>query len=615
MAERIRTKKKPGVGQNGREKKGLSIRLKIDGCIFGTIVVFLALLAMLGMKASEYSERYSRVLDDISKITYIKTNCTKVSRTVVNMCGIGADIESSGHKEIVDTIRRYTTDIGENIGDDAEYSQNRNQYASFASEVDKFVSAYDEILAACGDKYSSAGLEAAKRMDSNSTFLSTSAETLLTFEIARSEAVQQQIQSDFKKMILLVTVIVVVTVVVVFIVTIMVSRSITVPIRQLQKQLAVMSEGDLTHGDVVIRSKDEVGHVAVAFNKMKGNLVQVIGKVMSSTDDLKTAAATVNTSVEENAVGSNRIAEAVESMFRSLEQQQAEIGRIVGQIDEMDGISKQVAEEAEKIFHNSGMTKQNAGEGKEKLMAYVGQLSEVNHSMQEMAEVFESFGENTKEMTAALEAITEIAEQTNLLSLNASIEAARAGEAGRGFAVVASEIRKLADDSQEAAGRIGEMIGNVGRQAEEMQEKLRASLVQLEKGNQMTEETKSSFGIIQKGTDEVGKSVEGIMHRVENLAEKISEAVESTGAIREASDGNVTEMNEISAIVTEESANLQEVAETVSKVHGLTKELKGLVSGFNLAENNEGETTECRTTAKSNKKGKHKKHIFPRKSH
>ena len=66
-----------------------------------------------------------------------------------------------------------------------------------------------------------------------------------------------------------------------------------------------------------------------------------------------------------------------------------------------------------------------------------------------------SLAEKSEEIGAIVGTITGIADQTNLLALNAAIEAARAGEQGRGFAVVAEEVRKLAEESQKAAGEIG----------------------------------------------------------------------------------------------------------------------------------------------------------------
>lgn len=202
--------------------------------------------------------------------------------------------------------------------------------------------------------------------------------------------------------------------------------------------------------------------------------------------------------------------------------------------------------------------------------------------MREMEIVFSSFGENTKGMTEALESISSIASQTNLLSLNASIEAARAGEAGKGFAVVATEIRNLADDSQAAAAHIGKMIESVGNQADQMTARLRESLEQLEKGNQMTGAAKESFEIITAGTDEVNNNVEDIINGVEVLNDRIAEAMESMGTVKDAADSNVTEINEVSAVVTEQSANLEEVSEAMDKLLVLTNDVENLVAEFKI---------------------------------
>lgn len=563
-------------------KKGTGIGFKLNVGIFGTVMVFIILIAILIMKSSQYSRQYTQVLDNISKITYIKTNTTKVSRTVVNMCGVGGDIESSGHKEIIATIEDYVEEIGENIPEGTEYTEVRNQYEKFASEAGKYISSYQDILSVCGNQYSSDGLSAAQSMDSNATFVNTSAEALLTSEIARSEQIEASIAADFARTNIVIIVIAIFVTIIVLVTMFILSRSITGPVRQLQNQLTVMSEGDLTRQEIRIKSRDEVGFAAMAFNKMKANLVNLISKVMSGTNDLKTATATVNVSIGENSQGSSRIAEAVDGMLLGLEQQQTEVKHTVEQIGNMENISKEVAEYARAIHHNSERTRDNAQDGMQKIVAYVDQMEEVNRSMRDMENVFVTFGESTKGMTEALASIASIASQTNLLSLNASIEAARAGEAGKGFAVVATEIRNLADDSQTAAAQIGQMIENVRSQADAMSVQLKESMEQLEKGNQLTAQARDSFAVIREGTDEVSGNVEDIIRRVELLTGKITEAVEGMNAIKEAADGNVTEINEISAIVTEESANFEEVSDAMDKLLLLTDDLEGLVSEFKL---------------------------------
>ena len=458
----------------------------------------------------------------------------------------------------------------------------RNQFDKFASEAGKFIASFRELQAACGASYSSAGLNAAQDMSGSMSFVSTSAETLLASEIARSELIVDEIQNDFKRTITMIIAAVVFTAIIVIAATFVLTQSMTAPIIQLQKNLTVMSEGNLTGEDIKVKSRDEAGRAASAFNKMKGSLVRLISKVAANMSELKMATATVNNSVDENAQGGTRIADAVEGMLSALERQQEEVSRAREQISDMGNIAGKVADYAEAIHGNAEKTRDNARDGMQKIVAYVEQMQEVNRSMRDMESVFASFGENTKGMTEALASISSIASQTNLLSLNASIEAARAGEAGRGFAVVATEIRNLADDSQAAAAHIGKMIEAVSRQADQMTERLRESLDQLEKGNQMTGEARESFEIITLGTDEVGNSVEDIISGVEVLSERIREAMDSMGTVKEAADSNVTEINEVSAVVAEQSANLEEVSEAMDKLLALTGDVEGLVGEFKI---------------------------------
>lgn len=65
------------------------------------------------------------------------------------------------------------------------------------------------------------------------------------------------------------------------------------------------------------------------------------------------------------------------------------------------------------------------------------------------------------EISRIIDLIKGISSQTNLLALNASIEAARAGEYGRGIAVVSEEMKKLAEQTADAATKIVPLIESV----------------------------------------------------------------------------------------------------------------------------------------------------------
>ena len=99
------------------------------------------------------------------------------------------------------------------------------------------------------------------------------------------------------------------------------------------------------------------------------------------------------------------------------------------------------------------------------------EISSVQEEITKAAEDTRSQTENTLKMS---ELVMTISKQTNLLSLNASIEAARAGEAGRGFSVVAEEVGKLADSSRDAASKILEELGSMGKAANHIAERIKS---------------------------------------------------------------------------------------------------------------------------------------------
>jgi methyl-accepting chemotaxis protein len=207
-------------------------------------------------------------------------------------------------------------------------------------------------------------------------------------------------------------------------------RVISGSLATIQGTLEEVSQSlDLTR-QVPVERMDEIGHTAVAFNKLLSDIEQVISAVRTSTDSVSAA--------------SQQIAAGTADLSLRTSQQAASLEETASSMEQLTSTVSQNADNARQANQLARSASQIAVEGGSVVEQVVITMGSINDSSRKIVDI--------------ISVIDGIAFQTNILALNAAVEAARAGEQGRGFAVVATEVRNLAQRSAAAAKEIKVLI-------------------------------------------------------------------------------------------------------------------------------------------------------------
>ena len=304
-------------------------------------------------------------------------------------------------------------------------------------------------------------------------------------------------------------------------------RSIVAPLDEAIEIAHKVAAGDLTSNIVVTSTKSSTGRLLQALKEMNDNLIDLVGKVRSGTDQIVTASGEI-------ASGNSDLSQRTEEQASSLEE-------TASSMEELTSTVRQNADNARQANQLAVGASEVAVKGGE----VVGQ---VVHTMK-------SINESSHKIVDIISVIDGIAFQTNILALNAAVEAARAGEQGRGFAVVATEVRTLAQRSAAAAKEIKELISD--------------SVSKVDEGSRLV--------------DEAGTTMEEIVtavKRVTDIMSEISAASQEQSSGIEQVNQAVTQMDE----VTQQNAALvEEAAAAAESMQEQAQALTHAVSTFKLA--------------------------------
>lgn len=360
-------------------------------------------------------------------------------------------------------------------------------------------------------------------------------------------------------------------------------KKLFTPLQLIRQGVDSLGTGNLT-SPIDYPGRNAFGQIIGGFNETIAKLKSMVGTVRGETEKLS------GSSVELAAVA-NEAKRAVEAIAQSATE-------IAGNSQEIEHMAQQAAQGTDRVANLSQKTSDRlkilagnaeaigvaADSGKTAIQEVTAAITKIAVQAENNTAKVVSVGAKSNQIREIADMIQTITKQTNLLALNAAIEAARAGEHGRGFAVVAEEVRKLAEQSQGAAGQINTIIDQMLTDMNEV-----ITVFKTTSGEINAEVGK--MGQANDNFNEITRCIAPVRSEIRDVVQMADEQAGFAGALKQAVDQVVRVSQEAAASTEttaagtqEVSASIDEIANNARSLSRLAGELEQAVMGFKLSD-------------------------------
>ncbi|MDQ0203567.1 methyl-accepting chemotaxis protein [Pectinatus haikarae] len=362
-------------------------------------------------------------------------------------------------------------------------------------------------------------------------------------------------------------------------------------IKQISKNLNKINEivKDMANGDFSniiandnLNDKSEFGDLSRNIAIMTKNIATLLKKITHSSDTLAASSEELTASAEQSAQASNQVAASVTRVAESADKQ-------LQLSNKSDSAVKNISTSMEKLSVNTNIlsdsvekTTKAANKGDIAINKTIEQMHIIKEKTNATSSVITDLENKSQQIGKIVDVISNIAGQTNLLALNAAIEAARAGDAGKGFSVVAEEVRKLAEQSQDAAKQITELITDVQHKTDNAVTFMTEGKAEVEKGTEVVSMAGENFEQIISMVNTMLTQIGNNAHAVDEITNYMENVATLVNETDKESRKSSAETQTISAAAEEQSASSEEIASASQALSKMAAEVQNNIRTFKV---------------------------------